>query len=1436
MVSWYSVDYSDEPNRSPLFLAPVELEEKTLQASDKHDYVITPKAEEFRLNPALRKKLAAERNISLPSDSALSLETIDAAFESVYQTLSGFDQWVIQPDVVLGIFDFTKFSLYSDLERNRSAIKSDPIINALNGEMEPIQEAEGDITTPSASELDDVVDPVDTYQVLEADSSQQEAIEAAKRGKSFVLQGPPGTGKSQTIANIITEKLAAGERVLFVSEKQAALDVVKSRLDDVGLGRFCLEVHGEKATNKDVLNSLETELKAPQIKPADTRRKRLEKLQKRRNEINSYGRQLFFSPTGWDLTAYQAFGIVSHHGDAPRVEIGIADPLGLDQETVEQSIDELETLARYDDHIDSYETGIWRHTTLRQWGVDTNESMRTSLDQQIAAIESLQEIAGDIELALSITADSIADIRQVTQLLAYISDRPEIDWQPSFFEESFIQEGSRFEKLAELESERASLMEELSDRYNRSFFSADGSDLNTELAGYGMLKILKPSYRSLKRQVTNHCQEGYDPDHDQLLEDTRKLAEIQRIEERRDDFRGVIQRLGPLYDGGDTDWETLSQAQEWVSGLADFEDTQTEPVISALIESRLPAVDPILTEVNRALDAYDDAAAFFESVMDVDEMTVEGVQFRRAQFSSLLTRLEHLRDDVPAFQRRVQFEAQLETVRETRCGDYVDKFLAGAYESEALVPAFKKRFYTKWLNGVYEKTELSSFNVDEMERYIDEFRQLDREQQELAKVQVQHEVTNQRPTLDLEHASSSEQVLVRREAEKQRRHKPLRELFDEAGSFITQLTPCFMMSPLSVAQYLKASSIHFDTVVFDEASQIMPQDAVSSLIRADQAIIAGDTKQLPPTSFFSADVETTEDVREDLDSILEETASVLPEKSLQWHYRSRTEELIQFSNYHYYDNNLRTFPENDPDVETGVSFEYVEDGVYDRGGSRQNVVEAERVIDLIQDHAEERSDKSLGVVAFSSAQEQAIRDALEERRQDHPVLNAFVDQDDVLDEFFIKNLEMVQGDERDRMIFSIGYGPAQDGTISTNFGPINKTGGERRLNVAVTRAKEHITVVSSMLPGEIDLSGSQSTGARHFKNYLKYAQQGEQALVRNDQVSNALEFDSQFEQAVYDALEQEGYDVVSQVESSGYSIDLAIKHPEQPGKFILGIECDGAAYHSSKTARDRDRNRQMVLEDLGWTIHRIWSPDWTSNQERQIQQINEQVELLLDGNVESLHSKEVKTHEPEAVASTSELSHDALTEYEEPSLKWTDRYSVNKRGQATANRNAVKDTVVQNGPIEYETAIQTELDVWSQSRAGKRVRRIFEKNVTKLEDDGELYQHDGFLWQPRDELEFKVRVNTEHAKRSIDKVPKEELAKAIAIILEEGGQMTRDDLELETTRLVGYQRRGKRIKQRIDEAINILDDIGALTQTTDGRVHIDSDASIDNALLARIYS
>ena len=418
------------------------------------------------------------------------------------------------------------------------------------------------------------------------------------------------------------------------------------------------------------------------------------------------------------------------------------------------------------------------------------------------------------------------------------------------------------------------------------------------------------------------------------------------------------------------------------------------------------------------------------------------------------------------------------------------------------------------------------------------------------------------------------------------------------------------MSPLSVAQHLRTDSIEFDAVIFDEASQIMPQDSISSLIRAEQAIIAGDTKQLPPTSFFNTDVETDEDVREDLESILDEAAAVLPEIHLRWHYRSRTNELIAFSNQQYYGGRLQTFPENDPGVKTGVDFDFVEDGIYDRGGSRQNMPEARRVVDHVQEFATTDPEKSVGVVAFSAAQERAIRDTLEQRRKEDPKLDRFIDEEDAVGGFFVKSLESVQGDERDVMLFSVGYGPDKGGKITMNFGPLNNDGGERRLNVAITRAKERVILVSSLQPGDIDL-GSSPRGVKDFKTYLEYAKKGEQALIRNDEPAETLAFDSTFEEAVYTALENEGHDVETQIQSSGYSIDLAIKHPEKPGTYLLGIECDGAAYHSSRTARDRNRTRQLILEDLGWTIHRIWSPDWASNREQELAKINDKVEEIL---------------------------------------------------------------------------------------------------------------------------------------------------------------------------------------------------------------------------------
>jgi len=1434
MLSWHSIDHGDEVIHSPLFLAPVALEQEPLQDSDLHDYVLKPQAEGIRINPALRKKLAAERGINLPTDDSLSLDDVSRAFKSVNKKVSGFDRWSLNPKVVVGIFNFTKFSIYSDLERNRSKIKSNPIIQALNDDMQPLQQAEEDITTPKASELDEIIDPADMYQVLDADSSQQEAIEAAKRGKSFVLQGPPGTGKSQTIANIISEKLADGERVLFVSEKQAALNVVKSRLDDVGLGGFCLEVHGQKADSTNVLDSLETELRIPDTDPPENRVQQLEKLKSLREDINQYGDLLFLSPDEWELTVYDVHGIVSKHHDTPWVDVQIEDPIDIPQTKVDAAIDELETLSRYTDELENYRSSPWRHTTLRQWTVDTGDAMRQSINNQIEAINSLEETANIIEVELDIRPEAISEFRELLDILRHISNRPDISWEKQLFVKEFLQRGDQISELAEIYEDCSRIKSELSEKYKNSFFSKDGDELNNRLADYGRLKNLKISYRSLRKEITSHTKEGYDPNHQQLIKDTHKLDELQRIQSQVSMYEDTIQVLGSLYDGGDTNWERLISAHDWLSTLKEYDHSLTQSLPQQLINDQLPEISKLIDKTETTIQEYEDSAEFFEKAMDIDRLAVNGKAYHEASLSELRDALRYLLDRVPQLQQRVQFASQLDSVRDTICEDYVNQFLRRDHEPKYLIPGFKRCFYSQWLKSVYKQTDLDLFTADKIEGQLEEFRELDEQQQRLAQVAVQYKVINRRPTSDFDETPSSEEAAVRRQIEKEEQHKPLRELFNEAGQFITQITPCFMMSPLSVAQHLKSDSIEFDTVVFDEASQIMPQDAISSLIRADQAIITGDSKQLPPTSFFESDVETTESVREDLDSILEETASVLPEKTLRWHYRSRSEELIRFSNHHYYDNSLRTFPENDPDVETGVSFEYVENGVYDRGGSRQNEAEAERVVDLIEEHAEQYSNKSLGVVAFSSAQEQAIRDAVADRCDENSVLSGFVNQDDVLDEFFIKNLEMVQGDERDRMIFSVGYGPAQDGTLSTNFGPLNKSGGERRLNVAITRAKEKITVVCSMQPGDIDLSNSNSTGAQHFKDYLQYVKDGTEALVRNDRVEDTLDFNSEFEEAVYDALEKAGHDVISQVQSSSYSIDLAIKHPNQPDQFVLGIECDGAAYHSSKTARDRDRTRQLVLEGLGWNIHRIWSPDWVSNQQQQVQEINKKVDSLVDDESSFSSSPDDPDVENEAEHADSVSNDGDLTDYTIPSLEWDERYSPDMVAPEEANKNSIEDTVVQNGPIDYESAIRTYLQVWSESEITDQVKNAFDDGVNKLVKDKKIFVSGEFLWPQRSDLEFTVRVNTESDSRSIDQIAIEEIAKAGVVVLKETNELTRDELCSEIIQTIDCND-NLYTNQQIEQAIDLLDEIGALSEQDKNKISLISKENIDTKLLNRIY-
>ena len=454
--------------------------------------------------------------------------------------------------------------------------------------------------------------------------------------------------------------------------------------------------------------------------------------------------------------------------------------------------------------------------------------------------------------------------------------------------------------------------------------------------------------------------------------------------------------------------------------------------------------------------------------------------------------------------------------------------------------------------------------------------------------------------------------LLRKEIGKKARHIPVRQLLSRIPKLLPRLKPCVLMSPLSVAQYLEPSHEVFDVVIFDEASQIPVWDAVGAIARGKQLIVVGDPKQLPPTNFFNtADDSENEgsdiNLQQDLESILDELlTNGLRHKRLQWHYRSRHEGLIAFSNRHYYENDLLTFPSPEAAL-GGVRFKHLPDARYDKGKSRTNPIEARALVDELVKRLRQSGGprRSYGVVTFSQAQQQLVENLLDEERRKYPEIEIHFNDEPPVDgePVFVKNLENVQGDERDVIFFSICYGPDETGRISINFGPLNRDGGERRLNVAITRAKHEVLVFSSLRGDQIDLTRTRARGVRDLKFFLDYAERGPKALAVATTASANAEPDSEFELMVAARIRAAGFEVHHQVGCSGYRIDLGIVDPQSPGRYLLGVECDGATYHRAATARDRDKLRQLILEGLGWKLHRVWSTDWWHDADAETQKL-----------------------------------------------------------------------------------------------------------------------------------------------------------------------------------------------------------------------------------------
>ncbi len=506
--------------------------------------------------------------------------------------------------------------------------------------------------------------------------------------------------------------------------------------------------------------------------------------------------------------------------------------------------------------------------------------------------------------------------------------------------------------------------------------------------------------------------------------------------------------------------------------------------------------------------------------------------------------------------------------------------------------------------------EVGTFDGSAHSRTVSEFRGSDVRHISTTPARIRRAVAEN--VIATRDAYPTESQLVTHEAGKKRRHVPVRLLFQQAPHVLTALKPCWAMSPLVVASVLPVERC-FDIVIFDEASQVTPESAVGSLMRAGQSVVAGDPHQLPPTAFFASgstaddedddeDEELTGSMTKDFESILDVMGALLPPpvgtKRLNWHYRSRDERLIAFSNAQpqLYDWSLTTFPgasANDVITHELVPF------VLGRIGQEVSVAdEVDAVVRAVTNHAHDRPDESLGVITMGIKHMERINEALRRARVLDPTLDDYLDEVFYgTEKFFVKNLERVQGDERDAIMISIGYGKNPEGRMLYRFGPLNNKGGERRLNVAITRARQRIGVISSFSSADMDPDRLHADGAQMLRDYLVYAESGGKDLGSHVRQRDPL---NPFEQDVLSQLTAAGLTLDCQVGCSGYWIDFAAKHPTEPGRYVLAIEADGVMYHSSDTARDRDRLRQEHLERLGWRFHRIWSSEWFHHREREV--------------------------------------------------------------------------------------------------------------------------------------------------------------------------------------------------------------------------------------------
>lgn len=1184
-VHWKENAASNYVFHAPILLVPIQLE----QASAVEPYFIKSAEDDIIVNPTFSYKMDAEHGVKLPEYND---EGLTAYLEKVKRLVAKL-QWTVTDECKIGIFSFLKINMYRDLKDNAKAILANQNVRQLLGEPTSAEKLYGDEGTAGS-----VIDPlIELHSVVDADSSQIEAIEKAKTGKSFVLQGPPGTGKSQTITNIIAECLSDGKKVLFVSEKLAALNVVYDKLKQAGLAEFCLQLHSHKANKKDVIADICHTLRTGKSAVSSKADAEIAIKEKAQHQLDAYAVELHKPRPVIEKSLYQLYESYAAFRPTPDVEFPIPQLSTKGEAYLTETVSLLE---QYVDYIPSvgydYRKNPWYGYINQDTSYQSKNEVKGDLSAVSQFLQTLIPLQQEISEKYEIQCTSVEDAQLWNSFFGFAAASKLIT--PSLLNrECFDAVNSALHKLQAQSADIMAARSVLGAVFDDDIYKLDGAAYHKKLTkqfGGIFSRLFNAKYKQLITDLRLCKKDGKKPAYNEAVSMTERLAYYQQKTLEFVEAEAPIKAfLGEAYHGVETEWDYVAEQMSALGAIFS----------SSIAFGTLEHYNDFISERDIFADYHQKLDETFAACSADTFKRVDGY-FDRAILNThsapsvlALAKATDCLNEMDKLDNWCHFRSLLSKLDDKQVVPYVNAAIGQNIESKHIVGAFQKQFYYQWIDSILSGNPvLSAFNRISQDKAIRTFSEKDTEQFEINKAKIRAELSSMRPSLDMIASGSALSILLR-EGEKKRKQKSIRSLLAETGELVQRVKPCFLMSPLSVSTFLAPDSVHFDVVVFDEASQIFPQDAIGAIYRADQLIVVGDSKQMPPSNFFNATIEAEDNDEEtgdvtDFESILDLCSTSMQQLRLRWHYRSRYEQLITFSNKNFYDSDLVTFPSSKVDAPgIGVDYYHV-DGVFDRK-AHTNRKEAEFIVDLIYQNIEKYPNRSLGVVAFSVAQQDLIDKLLSKRRQSTPEKEYFF-KNDGKEPFFIKNLETVQGDERDTIIFSIAYGIDAQGRLLHNFGPLNRIGGERRLNVAVTRAKCNVQLVSSMHYTDIDLKHTPAEGAKLLREYLDYAENGSIALERAISVSPFEQFDSDFELEVCDYLRSKGFAVDTQVGCSGFRIDLGLKLPDS-SDYVLAIECDGATYHSSKNARDRDRLRQEILERMGWKFYRIWSTDWFRN-------------------------------------------------------------------------------------------------------------------------------------------------------------------------------------------------------------------------------------------------